>query len=171
MKKVWIASFILLAACSGEDSGNVNGETNEISSVVNPNDPVTTGDDKYQEAANKSSNAGEVKDVELTSIEYMEEKHDFGKVFYPSENLYTFKFKNTGTAPLIIEDARASCGCTVPNKPEEPIMPGETGELDVIFRPKEGQIGQPVTKRITVTANTNPRETYLEISANVLKAM
>lgn len=71
----------------------------------------------------------------------------------------------------MIEKATASCGCTVPNKPEEPILPGEIGELDVIFRPKSGQVGQPVTKKITVVANTNPKETYLEISAKVLEAM
>ena len=50
-------------------------------------------------------------------------------------------------------------------------MPGEEGELDVIFRPKEGQVGSPVTKRITVTANTEPMETYLEISAQVVESM
>ncbi|MBD3637177.1 MAG: DUF1573 domain-containing protein [Crocinitomicaceae bacterium] len=98
-------------------------------------------------------------------------KHDFGDVFYPSDNKYTFKFKNTGNVPLVIDDAKASCGCTIPNKPEEPIAPGGIGELDVIFRPKSGQVGQPVTKRITVTANTNPKETYLEITANVKEAM
>jgi len=106
-----------------------------------------------------------------TSIEYMELTHDFGNVFYPSDNVYTFKFKNTGTEPLTIFDAKASCGCTVPNKPQEPILPGEIGEMDVVFKPKESQIGTPVTKKITVTANTEPSITYLEISANVVKGM
>ena len=98
----------------------------------------------------------------------MEMVHDFGDVKYPSENLFTFKFKNTGTLPLIIESATASCGCTVPNKPEEAILPGQIGELDVIFSPKEGQQGSVVTKQVTVIANTNPASTVLEIKANVL---
>ena len=106
-----------------------------------------------------------------TSIKYETAVHDFGDVFYPSDNKYTFKFTNTGNEPLIISDAQASCGCTVPRKPEQPIMPGETGELDVVFKPKEGQVGQPVTKRITVTANTEPKQTYLDIKANVKSGM
>lgn len=106
-----------------------------------------------------------------TSIEYIETVHDFGNVFYPSTNSYTFKFKNTGDEPLTIFNAKASCGCTVPNKPEKPILPGEIGEMDVVFKPKEGQQGTPVTKRITVTANTDPSTTYLDIKANVLKGM
>jgi hypothetical protein len=56
----------------------------------------------------------------------------------------------------------------VPNKPEEAILPGQIGELDVIFSPKEGQQGTPVSKQVTVIANTNPSSTVLEIKANVL---
>ena len=160
---------LILASCGGEENTDENGTVNSdgISSVVDNAEPsdVVTGDDKFQDAANGEDDLG------TTSIEYYEEKHSFGNVFYPSENLYTFKFKNTGSNPLVIESATASCGCTIPNKPEEPIMPGEEGELDVIFRPKEGQVGSPVTKRITVTANTVPAETYLEISAQVMEGM
>ena len=47
-------------------------------------------------------------------------------------------------------------------------MPGELGEMDVIFRPKEGQQGEVVKKRVTVIANTEPKQTYLEITANVM---
>ena len=71
----------------------------------------------------------------------------------------------------MIESATASCGCTIPNKPEEPILPGEVGELDVIFKPKQGQVGSPVTKKITVVANTEPKETYINIKAQVQKEM
>ncbi|MFK8044698.1 MAG: DUF1573 domain-containing protein [Crocinitomicaceae bacterium] len=107
----------------------------------------------------------------ITSLEYEEIIHDFGDVFYPSDNKYTFKVKNTGNEPLIISDAKASCGCTVPRKPEAPIMPGETGELDVVFKPKEGQVGQTVTKRITITANTQPNQSFLDIKAKVVAGM
>lgn len=170
MKKVcfYIASLTLIAC--GETSSNevsVN-DPNQPSSVVQTTDVEigeTTGNSEtgHSTETNVSGN--------LTTIEYIETKHNFGDVFYPSDNMYTFKFKNTGKFPLIIEDATASCGCTVPNKPEEPIAPGEIGELDVLFRPKEGQVGQVVTKTITVVANTQPAETYLEISANVKAGM
>jgi len=123
-----------------------------------------------------NGNIAAKKDIEapvgpLSTMEFDEMDFDFGNVFYPSENLHTFRFKNTGDEPIIIVSAKASCGCTIPKKPEEPVMPGEYGELDVIFRPKEGQQGRPVTKKITVIANTDPRETYLNIKSNVLKGM
>ncbi|MGB1102667.1 MAG: DUF1573 domain-containing protein [Crocinitomicaceae bacterium] len=156
MKKTLVAlASLALFACSesGDDSDNGG-------SIVATTDPVV------------NSNEFEVvEEKETTTIEYVETNHDFGDVTYPSENIYTFKFKNTGNKPLIIENAKASCGCTVPNKPDEPILPGEMGEMDVIFRPKEGQQGSDVTKRVTVTANTDPAQTYLEISANVLPAI
>lgn len=152
-----------LIACGGEETEVVvnNGEQSSIVETTNP----------ILEEEVVESNTGGTESGETTTIEYIETKHDFGNVFYPSENKYTFKFKNTGKAPLIIKDAKASCGCTVPNKPEEPIMPGEIGEMDVIFRPKEGQVGQPVTKEITVTANTVPEISTLVITANVMQSL
>ncbi|WP_083261184.1 DUF1573 domain-containing protein [Crocinitomix algicola] len=169
MKKV-VGSFIMLAlfACGNDSNKEVNEGTSSIvalessESGTSPNEMVSGSTKNNSPADNK---------LEATTIEYMQEKHNFGNVRYPSENLHTFRFKNTGNAPLVIESAKASCGCTVPNKPEEPIMPGEFGEMDVIFRPKEGQAGQVVTKRVTVTANTEPKQTYLEIEANVLAPM
>ena len=164
MKKLFIcvASISLVACNETTPTDAVNINTGEQSSVVETTHPESGS----QNTTNSTTPKGEI-----TSIEFIETKYDFGNVFYPSDNEHTFKFKNTGTVPLIIESATASCGCTVPNKPEEPILPGEIGELDVIFRPKEGQIGQPVNKTITVIANTDPAESYLEISANVLEGM
>jgi hypothetical protein len=163
MKKFIGAVFLFtLVACGGEN----DSKTNEgVSSLVADQDLIGTtpeGGSEFGEETSNPLSAGE------TSIEYVEITHNFGNVRYPSDNLYTFKFKNTGTEPLLIESATASCGCTVPNKPEEAILPGEMGELDVIFRPKEGQQGQVVKKRVTVTANTSPKQTYLDITANVL---
>jgi hypothetical protein len=91
-------------------------------------------------------------------------------VFVGTDNKHVFKVKNTGTNPLIISDASASCGCTVPKKPEKPIEPGGTGEIEVIFSPKPGQTGTQ-TKTVTVKSNTNPSITTLTISAEVVEAM
>jgi len=82
------------------------------------------------------------------------------------ENTFTFVLTNTGDHPLIVEEAKASCGCTVPKKPEAPIPPGETGELEVTFKPKPSQKG-PVTKTVTVTSNSDPRQKVLRIKATV----
>ncbi|MBK6527172.1 MAG: DUF1573 domain-containing protein [Crocinitomicaceae bacterium] len=146
-----IASMALIA-CGGDKSSDVVVNTGEQSSVVETTTPILTEEEKETMSTDAASG-------ETTTIEYVETKHDFGNVFYPSENKYTFKFKNTGKA-LINRKLKHPVGCTVPNKPEEPIMPGEIGEMDVIFRPKEGQVGTPVTKEITVTGQHSSRNFY-----------
>ena len=170
MKKglIYLTSLALLA-CGGEEPTVEVNEGDQSSVVETTNPEINTSDPNNHFEGDGHDHSAE--SGEITTIEYITEKHDFGTVFYPSDNPYTFKFKNTGNVPLVISSATASCGCTIPNKPEKPINPGEMGELDVIFRPKEGQVGQTVTKKITVTANTVPADTYLEISATVVEAM
>jgi len=100
-----------------------------------------------------------------TDVTFAEMNHDFGTIQQDSKNTKIFKFTNTGSEPLIIEDAKGSCGCTVPVFPKEPIKPGETGEIEVAYSPGKQQGSQ--NKTITITANTNPISTTLNISANV----
>ncbi len=100
-----------------------------------------------------------------TSIKFEKEEHDFGKVKQDTQNKYKFKFKNTGSNPLIIENAVGSCGCTVPTYPKEPVAPGGSGEIEVVYSPGK-QKGQQ-QKTVTVTANTDPRETRVQIKAEV----
>jgi len=91
-------------------------------------------------------------------------EHDFGTIEQGTPQETIFKFTNTGNAPLIITDAKSSCGCTVPDPPKEPIAPGETGELLVKFN---GSGQNQVTKTITVTANTAKGSEILRIKAFV----
>lgn len=100
-----------------------------------------------------------------TGIQFPVVAHDFGKVKQNTENNYVFKFTNTGKEPLLISDAKGSCGCTVPEYPKEPIAPGKTGEIKVVYKPG-GQQGNQ-NKTVTVTANTDPPQTLLNISADV----
>lgn len=100
-----------------------------------------------------------------TNVKFADVAHNFGSIQQDSKNTKIFKFTNTGTEPLIIEDAKGSCGCTVPKFPKEPIKPGETGEIEVVYSPGKQQGAQ--TKTVTITANTNPITTTLNISANV----
>lgn len=100
-----------------------------------------------------------------TTISYSEEVHDFGTIKQDSENEHVFKFTNTGTEPLLISNARGSCGCTVPEYPTEPIAPGASSEIRVVYKPGKQKGNQ--SKTVTVTANTNPAQTRLQISANV----
>lgn len=100
-----------------------------------------------------------------TNVKFADVSHNFGSIQQDSKNTKIFKFTNTGSEPLIIEDAKGSCGCTVPKFPNEPIKPGETGEIEVVYSPGKQQGAQ--TKTVTITANTNPITTTLNISANV----
>lgn len=92
-------------------------------------------------------------------------EHDFGTIEAGTPQETTFRFTNTGNAPLIITDAKSSCGCTVPDYPKNtPIAPGESGELLVNFN---GSGLNQVTKTITVTANTEKGSEILRIKAFV----
>ena len=75
---------------------------------------------------------------------------DYGTVSKDSDSgIRTFVFTNTGDAPLIITNVQSTCGCTVPTKPTEPIMPGKTGKIDVKYNMNPG----PIRKTITVESN------------------
>lgn len=102
-----------------------------------------------------------------TTITFKELEHNFGKVKQESENKYEFSFTNTGKNPLIITDAKGSCGCTVPEYPHEPIAPGASNKIKVVYKPG-GQSGQQ-NKTVTITANTEPQQTVIAITADVIK--
>ena len=104
-----------------------------------------------------------------TKIKFTKDLHEFGKVDVNSENKYSFSFINSGNEPLKISNAKGSCGCTVPNWPKEPILPGKSGEIEVIFKPSKGQAGSEQTKTVTVIGNTSPENTILKITAFVNK--
>ena len=103
----------------------------------------------------------------VTNIKFATDVVNFGKIKAQSENKYAFEFVNTGTEPLLIENAKGSCGCTVPNWPKDPIMPGEKGAIDVVFRPKTRESEGEDKKTVTVFSNTNPKTTVLTVKAMV----
>ncbi len=102
-----------------------------------------------------------------TTIQFTEYEHDFGNIKQDTENKKIFTFTNTGSEPLLIEAANGSCGCTAPNYPKNPIPPGGTGEIEVVYKPGKQENAQ--NKTVTVVANTEPKETLLRIKANVEK--
>ena len=147
------------------------GEGNSKEFRENPEANVTGKTDKKAErpAAKLADNKDgvEVYDGPITTYEANEELHDYGVVENGSKNPFTFVLTNTGNEPLVIEKAKGSCSCTVPDWPKDPIMPGETGEIEVTFKPKASQAGKDVTQVVTITSNTEPRETRLKIKAKV----
>lgn len=106
--------------------------------------------------------------VNVAKITFTEQVYDYGTVKAGEQVEHTFKFTNTGVAPLIIETAKSTCGCTVPQYPKEPIAPGEGGEIAVKFNSK-GKSGRQ-RKPVNITANTWPKLTTVHIDGTVEKA-
>ncbi len=148
---------------SGDD---VSYEKTAINKKSGDNSAANKADINFED--NYNDNQANVIEADLgpkTNIKFTEMEHDFGTIEQNSRNPKTFTFTNTGENPLIISDAKGSCGCTVPNYPREPIAPGETGEIEVVYSP--GSQKNQQTKSITITANTEPATTVLRISATV----
>ena len=107
-------------------------------------------------------------DTPTTSITFKEYAHDFGTIDEGDVEIHIFEFTNKGDEPLILDKCKGSCGCTVPQCPKEPIAPGATGTIEVKFNSKGKKNSQ--TKKVTVTANTDPVQTILTITAQVTPA-
>ncbi len=101
----------------------------------------------------------------VAKMEFKSETIDYGEIKKGSDGLRVFEVKNIGDAPLIIEDVKSSCGCTVPKKPENPIMPGETGEIQVKYDTK--RVG-PIRKTVTVYSNSDQPVKALKIKGAVI---
>lgn len=112
-----------------------------------------------------TANPHEVPAGPLPKMTFTESAFDFGNIKQGDKVKHTFTFKNTGDAPLIIENASASCGCTVPQWPREPIAPGKEGKIEVEFN-SAGKMGQQ-SKQISIRANTQPNITELTIKTNI----
>ena len=99
-------------------------------------------------------------------IEFEKDVHDYGDVAYKGNGTYSFVFTNTGSEPLMISNAKGSCGCTVPSWPKEPIAPGASAKIDVTYDTK--RVG-PISKSVTLTSNAvNTPVKVLRIKGTVL---
>jgi len=128
-----------------------------------------------QESAKKKSKKAKTTKVETAKPEaaktegaailFESETIDYGTIAHNADGKREFVFTNTGTQPLIISNAQGSCGCTVPTKPEKPILPGEKGVIGVKYA--TDRVGQ-FTKTVTLTLNTKEGSKVLTIKGNVL---
>ena len=99
-------------------------------------------------------------------MEFKSEVIDYGEIQKGSDGIRVFEFTNTGDAPLVITRVSSSCGCTVPKKPEKPVQPGETGEIQVKY---DTNIIGPIRKTITVYSNADIPAKSLKIKGRVLE--
>lgn len=152
MKKILTLSslmWLLLMACR-----NVETSKEDITPA-----PAETVNESLQPPVDSTT---------LTSIEWLTPiDQQLGKLTSNKEVEITWNFKNTGDRPLIIENVSASCGCTVPEKPEKPLAPGETGFIKAKFN---GSGMGVIVKQVHVTANTKPtREHTLSFGGEIIE--
>ena len=104
--------------------------------------------------------------VSINAQEFKFEKEliNYGKVTKGSNGERIFTFTNTGDAPLIIKRVQSSCGCTIPKKPEKPIMPGEKGEIKVSY--DTNRVGG-FSKTITIYSNAKTPRKLIRIKGMV----
>ena len=104
--------------------------------------------------------------VNAQEFKFESEVIDYGKVPLGSEGIRVFEFTNVGDAPLIIKDVGSTCGCTVPTKPEKPVMPGEKGQIEVSYDTKRPG---GFTKTITIMSNAKSERKVLKIKGFIDK--
>ena len=100
-----------------------------------------------------------------STIDFESKVVDYGTIEHNADGKREFVFTNNGTEPLIIKNAKGSCGCTVPTWPREPIMPGETSKISVKYA--TNRVGK-FTKTITLTTNASKKPAILTIKGEVL---
>lgn len=101
-------------------------------------------------------------------IEFSKTSHDYGKFTEDKVQTYVFKFKNTGDQPLVIHQAFASCGCTVPTFSRDAIAPGKTGEIKVEYNGKNKLPGH-FKKSISVRSNASNALVRLYVEGDMVK--
>lgn len=166
---LFVASLVMVG-CNQADTSDAAAAASDAATSAAADAKAKT-DDKVKtakDATEKKKDDGPIVDPNMpkTKISFEKMEHDYGQVEQKTKNAYTFKFTNTGDQPLVISKAKGSCGCTVPEYPKDPIMPGETGEIDVEYSSRTAKGMQ--TKMVTVWANTEPEQTQLKIKADVL---
>lgn len=151
MKLFYIITFASLVMASCQSGDKQQESTQTESSELNLEQKNTI----LQDSAN------------YTTIEWIDSTvQNIGKVKEGRIVEVTYRFKNSGTKPLVITEASASCGCTVPEKPEQPIAPGAEGIIKAKFD-SNGQNHGEARKTVFVTANTNPSMNYLYFNLEV----
>ena len=162
-----IVALLFLASCSNSQlEERVSDLERKVAQLegqasIKPSEPVAlTSVNETQ-----SSTTGTTTEGAAPKFEFKEMEYDFGTIAEGDVVEHTFAFTNTGEAPLVIQNASASCGCTIPNWPKEPIPVGGSSEIQVRFN-SANKAGVNI-KDIRITANTEPATTTLQIKSNV----
>jgi len=147
---IFVYLIVLIGAFSCKD------QTKQTGKEFNINNPASA--DNPDPSARKTS--------DLAEIEFKETEYNFGVVIQGERVAHDFVFTNTGGSNLVISNVKASCGCTVPRWSKEPIKPGESGNIEIVFDSAHRNGKQ--SKNITVYANTYPNTTDLTIRCDII---
>ncbi len=169
-KTLYIFGAALLMAACGDQAKNNSDEnqgaeqsTNAAGSDANQ---ITPG--MVETAKSAEDPTGESGEMPVLSFE--KETYEFPQEINEGESVsYDFKFTNTGKSDLVISNASAPCGCTVPSWPKDPIKPGEGGKISVRYN-SEGRGGGRHEKAISISSNSIPNPRNLRIVVNVKQA-
>ncbi len=164
-----VKSFVLFFAVIAIAAACKNNASDSANQAIAP--AATNVEDQFM---NSTPAEAAIPVGPLTSVTFAESEHDFGTVMDGEKITHIFQFTNTGKEPLVISKAEGSCGCTVPDWPREPIAPGKGGEIKVVYDSRgkgapKSDGGRMESKRVTITANTDPVNTYLTIKGTVVK--
>lgn len=128
----------------------------QISAQVKPT-PIVHPDEKNKIEVNPD---GPIMEFESKTV-------DYGTMEQHGEPLRILKFTNVGKEPLIIKNCKGSCGCTVPDWPKEPIMPGESSQIEIRYA--TNRLGR-INKTVKVTTNEGATPHVIKVVGNILKA-
>ena len=147
-----------LASCQSGNQDVREAARQNVENAVQPANPTAQTQQTPQAPAAPTG--------PTTTMTFSETTFDFGSVNDGEKVSHTYTFTNTGTEPLILSDAKGSCGCTVPKWPREPIAPGASSDIVVEFnsKNKKGKRNQ----KVTITANTNPPQTFIYLTGEVI---
>lgn len=130
---------------------------------------INCGDDASKKIKSQNVEKAKERDQGIKAggpeLKFEKTEHDFGTINEGEIVETTFKFQNTGKTELIITSAKGSCGCTVPEWPKEPILPGDSGEIKVKFNSTSRTNLQQ--KQVTLITNTDQGKEILKIKATV----
>ena len=135
-----------------------------ITSCSKAKDRIKDNDNNGKEEFTESDSGSMMEALPVITFE--EEFHDFGEIQEGQVVEHTFVFTNEGSGPLIISQAKPSCGCTVPEWPRQPIAPGQKGQIKVSFN-SSNRAGRQ-DKRVTLTTNAVPQTKVLNITSTVI---
>ncbi|MEQ8704699.1 MAG: DUF1573 domain-containing protein [Phaeodactylibacter sp.] len=157
-------AFLLVLTACGSGNQQPEGASEKTLQEIKQEGPISNADI----IRNPVSADTPIDTVNVAKVTFEEQNFEFGEVTEGDVIEHSFKFRNTGKAPLVIQGARSTCGCTVPEWPTDPIPVGEEGEIFVRFNTKNKRARQ--VKPVIITANSYPATTKVYLRGFVNEA-